>query len=314
MINWSYDLHRQHTFSLLHPYAPETEVYRTPRWWFNWPRATTALWWFNRGGFPCMWKCTRVQVCDLIISHFHWSQTYVLAYRMLQHGVKKGCMAWTCHCSLSSRPTGGGGGFWDPDQFLQLGSGGSVTPLTCLARVSVLTPRASGKQLPCSRGGWEKTASNRGKTNSSTPSNLALGQQDPALNTHKQEHPDRPICWFELQRSRGKWAGAGRNGTKTCINLQQGLMHWAVNSGTTSFAFRSVTHHHKPTWRKPKRYMGVKLFFLSLLGWGLGSLLTTSAALQHQASLDGCPKSHGLLWSVLWYYLLNLIYSLNQGD
>lgn len=261
-----------------------------------------------------MCSCTRAQACDLIISHFHWSQTYVLAYRMLQHGVKKGCMAWTCHCSLSSRPTGGGGGFWDPDQFLQLGSGGSVTPLTCLARVSVLTPRASGKQLPCSRGGWEKTASNHGKTNSSTPSNLALDQHDPALNTHKREHPDRPICCFELQRSSGKWAGAGRNGTKTCINLQLGLMHWAVNSGTTSFAFRSVAHHHKPTRRKPKRYMGVKLFFLSLLGWGLGSLLTTSAALQHQASLDGCPKSHGLLWSMLWYYLLNLIYSLNQGD
>lgn len=39
-----------------------------------------------------------------------------------------------------------------------------------------------------------------------------------------------------------------------------------VDFGTASFAFRSITHHFKPTQRQHKMYIGVKLVFLPLLG------------------------------------------------
>lgn len=67
-------------------------------------------------------------------------------------------------------------------------------------------------------------------------------------------------------------------------------------------------------WHEDLHQLAAGANALSCQLWHHKFCLTTSAALQHQASLDGCPKSHGLLWSMLWYYLLNLIYSLNQGD
>lgn len=148
MIKQSYNLQLQHTFPLLYSDASGTEVWRTPCWWVNWPRATTALRGFNRSPVPAhAHREGKLTVWQLAISIRARCTSWPITCFHMSKRVKKGSMAWTCHFSLNSRTKGSGSGFWDPDQSLHLRNRGLITLFTCFARVSMLTLHASGKQL-----------------------------------------------------------------------------------------------------------------------------------------------------------------------
>lgn len=110
--------------------------------------------------------------------------------------------------------------------------------------MSVPAPQASGKQLLDLRGGWEKEASNHRKTNSSpATTDLAPDPGKPSAQSSQRQAPWWASLLVWATSSSNKQAVAKRRSMKTCVKLQQGLMPQVVDFGTTSFAFRSVTHH-----------------------------------------------------------------------